>query len=76
MVTLTQFQRKRVSVSADSIIFTIHKENSMKLTWIVITDNVRARIFSAETLSSALEEIIELLHPVGRLSDREPSRSD
>jgi protein required for attachment to host cells len=43
----------------------------MKLTWILVADNTRARIFIAETLSSPLEEIEDLSHTKGRLHDRE-----
>ncbi|MGZ5007893.1 MAG: host attachment protein [Methylobacter sp.] len=43
----------------------------MKLTWILVADNTRARIFTAETPSSPLEEIEDLSHTEGRLHDRE-----
>ena len=43
----------------------------MKSTYILVADNVRARIFIAETPSSPLEEIEELAHTEGRLHDRE-----
>ncbi len=43
----------------------------MKSTWIVVADNVRARIFTAEAPSSPLEEIEDLTHTEGRLHDRE-----
>ena len=43
----------------------------MKLTWILVADNTHARIFTAETPSSALEEIEGLAHTEGRLHDRE-----
>ena len=43
----------------------------MKLTLILVADNVRARIFTAETPSSPLEEIEALAHAEGRLHDRE-----
>ncbi|TAK62152.1 host attachment protein [Methylobacter sp.] len=43
----------------------------MKLTWIVVADNTRARIFTADTPSSTLEEIEDLSHTGGRLHDRE-----
>ena len=43
----------------------------MKLTWILVADNTRARFFTADTPSSALEEIDELVHPEGRLHDRD-----
>lgn len=41
----------------------------MKLTWILVADNARARIFTASTPSSALEEIEGLVHTEGRLRD-------
>lgn len=43
----------------------------MKLTWIVVADNTRARIFTAETPSSSLTEIEDLTHTESRLHDRE-----
>ena len=43
----------------------------MKLTYIVVADNVRARIFTAETPSSSLQELDALAHMEGRLHDRE-----
>ncbi len=43
----------------------------MKLTWIVVADSTRARIFTADTPSSPLEEIEDLAHAEGRLHDRE-----
>ena len=43
----------------------------MKLTWILVADNTRARFFTADTPSSALEEIDALIHPEGRLYDRD-----
>ncbi|MFA6051437.1 MAG: host attachment protein [Methylobacter sp.] len=43
----------------------------MKSTWILVADNSRARIFTAETPSSPLEEIDDLSHSEGRLHDRE-----
>jgi protein required for attachment to host cells len=43
----------------------------MKLTWILVADNVHARIFTADTPSSALEELEGLTHTKGRLHDRE-----
>ena len=43
----------------------------MTSTWIVVADNSRARIFSAETSSSSLEEIEAMTHAEGRLHDRE-----
>jgi protein required for attachment to host cells len=43
----------------------------MKLTWILVADNTHARIFTAETPSSALEELEGLIHTEGRLHDRE-----
>ncbi|TRX03823.1 host attachment protein [Candidatus Methylobacter oryzae] len=43
----------------------------MKSTWILVSDNSRARIFTAATPSSALEEIEDFSHSEGRLLDRE-----
>ena len=43
----------------------------MKSTLILVADNVRARIFTAETPSSPLEEIEALAHTEGRLHDRD-----
>jgi protein required for attachment to host cells len=43
----------------------------MKLTWILVADSTRARIFTADTPSSPLEEIEEFSHTEGRLHDRE-----
>lgn len=43
----------------------------MKLSWIVVADSTRARIFTADTASSPLEEIEDLCHAEGRLHDRE-----
>lgn len=43
----------------------------MKLTWIIVADNTRARIFSADTPSSPLQEVDDIVHTEGRLHDRE-----
>ncbi len=43
----------------------------MKSTWILVADNTHARIFTASTPSSGLEEIEDLTHTEGRLHDRE-----
>ena len=43
----------------------------MKLTWILVADNTRVRIFSADTPSSPLQEVDDLIHTEGRLHDRE-----
>jgi protein required for attachment to host cells len=43
----------------------------MKSTWILVADNTRARIFTADTPSSALDEIEGFTHTEGRLHDRE-----
>ena len=43
----------------------------MKLTWILVADSTRARIFTTDTPSSPLEEIEDLSHTEGRLHDRE-----
>jgi protein required for attachment to host cells len=43
----------------------------MKLTWILVADTTHARIFTASTPSSPLEEIGGLAHTEGRLHDRD-----
>ncbi|MDD5319844.1 MAG: host attachment protein [Methylococcales bacterium] len=43
----------------------------MKSTYILVADSSRARIFTAETPTSPLEEIEALAHTEGRLHDRE-----
>jgi protein required for attachment to host cells len=43
----------------------------MKLTWIVVANNTQARIFTAQTPSSPLEEIEGFAHTENRLHDRE-----
>ena len=43
----------------------------MKSTFILVADSSRARIFTAETPSSPLDEIEALAHTEGRLHDRE-----
>ena len=43
----------------------------MKQTWILVANNTHARIFTAQTPSSSLEEIEDLTHMEGRLHDRE-----
>lgn len=43
----------------------------MKPTWILVADSTRARIFTADTPSSPLEEIEDFSHAEGRLHDRE-----
>lgn len=43
----------------------------MKSTWILVADNVHARIFTIDTPSSELEELEGLTHTEGRLHDRE-----
>ncbi len=43
----------------------------MKLTWILVADSARARIFTADTPSSPLEEIEDFSHAEGRLHDRD-----
>ncbi len=40
-------------------------------TWILVADSSRGRIFSAETSTSALNEIETLVHPEGRLHEQE-----
>ncbi|MGZ8162359.1 MAG: host attachment protein [Methylobacter sp.] len=43
----------------------------MKLTWILVADSTRARIFTAESSASPLVELEDLAHPASRLLDRE-----
>ncbi len=43
----------------------------MKLTWILVADSSRARIFTADTPASPLEEIEDFSHTESRLHDRE-----
>ncbi|MEY3807158.1 MAG: hypothetical protein RI893_134 [Pseudomonadota bacterium] len=43
----------------------------MKLTWILVADGARARIFTTDTPSSPLEEIEDFSHTEGRLHDRD-----
>ena len=43
----------------------------MKSTYILVADNVRARIFTAAAPASPLEEIEALAHAEGRLHDRD-----
>ena len=42
----------------------------MSTTWVVVADSSRARIFTAETSTSALQEIETLAHPEGRLHEQ------
>ena len=43
----------------------------MRKTWIVVADNSRARIFTAETPSSPLIEVDSIVHPEARMHDRD-----
>jgi protein required for attachment to host cells len=43
----------------------------MKLTWILVADSTRARIFTADAPASPLEKIEDFSHVEGRLHDRE-----
>ncbi len=43
----------------------------MKPTMIVVADSTRARIFTADSASSPLNEIETMAHPEGRLHDRD-----
>ena len=43
----------------------------MRKTWVVVADNSRARIFTAETPSSPLIEVDSIVHPEGRMHDRD-----
>jgi protein required for attachment to host cells len=62
----------KINVFASSVFNKITAEGTiMKLTWILVADTTRARIFTAETSSSPLEEIEDLSHSKSRLHDRE-----
>ena len=43
----------------------------MRKTWVVVADNSRARIFTAETPSSPLIEVDSIVHPEARMHDRD-----
>lgn len=43
----------------------------MSYTWVVVADSTRARIFNAESASAGLSEMETLMHPEGRMHDRE-----
>ncbi len=43
----------------------------MKKTWIVVADSSRARLFTAETPTSGLQELEDLQHVQSRLHDQE-----
>ena len=43
----------------------------MRKTWVVVADNSRARIFTAETPSSQLIEVDSIVHPEARMHDRD-----
>lgn len=43
----------------------------MKLTWILVANSTRARIFTADTPASLLVELEDLVHTASRLQDRE-----
>lgn len=42
----------------------------MKSTWILVADSSRARVFTAETPSSPLQEINDLAHPAARMHEQ------
>ena len=42
----------------------------MSTTWVLVADSSRARIFTAKTSTSALQEIETLAHPEGRLHEQ------
>jgi protein required for attachment to host cells len=42
----------------------------MRKAWILVADSSRARVFTAETQSSSLEELETLAHPEGRLHEQ------
>jgi protein required for attachment to host cells len=43
----------------------------MKVTWVVVADQARARLFTASEPTAALEEVDTLLNPEGRLHERD-----
>lgn len=43
----------------------------MRKTWVIVADNSRARIFTAETPSSPLVEVDSIVHPEARMHDRD-----
>ena len=43
----------------------------MRKTWVIVADNSRARIFTAETPSSPLIEVDSIVHPEARMHDRD-----
>ncbi|APE29936.1 hypothetical protein BOX17_02540 [Halomonas aestuarii] len=43
----------------------------MEITWVVVADQARARLFSASDQRGPLEEVEELVNPEGRLHDRD-----
>lgn len=43
----------------------------MDITWVVVADQARARVFSASDQRGPLEEIEDLANPEGRLHDRD-----
>ena len=43
----------------------------MRATWVVVADSSAARVFTAASQASALEEIASYAHPEGRLHDRD-----
>ena len=45
----------------------------MSTTWVLVADSSRARIFTAKTSTSELQEIETLAHPEGRLHDQDIS---
>lgn len=45
----------------------------MSTTWVVVADSSRARIFTAKTSTSELQELEILAHPEGRLHEQEIS---
>lgn len=47
------------------------EEIAMKSFWILVADSGRARIFTANTPSSPLEDLEDIAHTEGRLYDRE-----
>jgi protein required for attachment to host cells len=43
----------------------------MTYTWVVVADSTRVRIFGAESSSAGLSEVETMVHPEGRMHDRD-----
>ena len=44
--------------------------NKFPLTWVIVADGARARIFAWATVNGELEEVVDLTNPQGRLRER------